>query len=342
MRLRLAVCITAVLAVLISAWSPVARADSLDPQALAASLQSDPVQSIDVPSSSFSALSHGQISSLKAEIARLDPGRIWILVVSPRSQSDLDNVADPVYGDLPAGTLIAVAEDVQDPNTTHFWVGSTWQSSDAAQNQLNDVINSYHKGQGSLYDDLRLNTQSFASADAAAGHPSLNSSGNSGQSGANNGQSGGASSGSGGLIAVVIVVAVLLVVTVLVGGRYLRRSMRASHWQREEKADAHAKAQADLGTLGDEIGALDIDSSMMDANPAGKDEYAKALDCYEEAERRMKQVGDEYQFEHAVDAIGRGLEHVRNANRLFNPPPTGHQTPMAETPESSPAGHHQP
>ena len=81
-----------------------ARAASLDPQALAASLQSDPVQSIDVPSSSFSALSHGQISSLKAEIARLDPGRIWILVVSPRSQSDLDNVADPVYGDPPAGT----------------------------------------------------------------------------------------------------------------------------------------------------------------------------------------------------------------------------------------------
>lgn len=342
MGLRLAMCITAVLAVSISASSTVAHAASLDPQALAASPQSDPVQSIDVPPSSFSALSHGQISSLKAEIARLDPGRIWILVVSPRTQSDLDNVADPVYGDLPAGTLIGVAEDAQDPNTTHFWVGSTWQSSDAAQNQLNNVINGYHKGQGSLYDDLRLNIQSFVSADAAAGHPSLNSSGNSGQSGGNSGQSGGTSSGSGGLIAVVIVVAVLLVVAALVGGRYLRRSMRASHWQREEKADAHAKAQADLGTLGDEIGALDIDSSMMAANPAGKDEYAKALDCYEEAERRMKQAGDEYQLEHAVDAIGRGLEHIRNANRLFNPTPAGHQTPRTEAPESSTTGHHQP
>lgn len=161
MRLRLAMCITAVLAVSISASSTVAHAASLDPQALAASLESDPVQSIDVPPSSFSGLSHRQISSLKAEIARLDPYRIWILVVSPLTQSALDDVADSVYGDLPAGTLIGVAEDAQDPNTTHFWVGSTWQSSDAAQNHLNNVINGYHKGQGSLYDDLRLNIQSL-------------------------------------------------------------------------------------------------------------------------------------------------------------------------------------
>jgi hypothetical protein len=263
-------------------------------------------------------------------------------IAAERSGPEHRRAAVLVYGDLPAGTLIGVAEDAQDANTTHFWVGSTWQSSNAAQNQLNNVINGYHKGQGSLYDDLRLNIQSFASADAAAGHPSLNSSGNSSQSGSNSGQSGGTSSGSGGLIAVVIVVAVLLVVTALVGGRYLRRSMRAWHWQREEKADAHAKAQSDLGTLGDEIGALDIDSSMMDANPAGKDEYAKALDCYEEAERRMKQASDEYQFQHAVDAIGRGLEHIRNTNRLFNPTPAGHQTPRTEAPESSTTAHHQP
>jgi hypothetical protein len=338
MRLRLAMSITAVLAVSMLVWSAIVHAASLDPQALAASLQSDPVQSIGVPPSSFSFLSNSQINSLRAEIGRLDPGRIWILVVSPRSQSDLGNLADPVYGDLPGGTLIGVAEDPQDPNTTHFWVASTWQSSDAAQNQLNNVINAYHKGQGSLYDDLRLNIQSFARADAAAGHPSLNSAGNSGASGGTSSSGGG---GSGGLIVGVVVGAIVLLVIALFVGRYIRGAMRASHWRREENADAHAKAEADFSTLGDQIGALDIDSSMADADPAGKDEYAKALDCYEEAERRMKQSGDEYQFDHGVDAIRRGLEHIENAKRLFNTAPAGHHTPVTDAPGSSATGPHQ-
>jgi hypothetical protein len=54
--------LAAVLAVWISAWLPAARAAALDPQSLAPSLQSDPVQSIDVPPSSFAALSGTQIN----------------------------------------------------------------------------------------------------------------------------------------------------------------------------------------------------------------------------------------------------------------------------------------
>jgi hypothetical protein len=54
---------------------------------------------------------------------------------------------------------------------TNFWVGSTWKSSDAAQTQLNNDIDAYHHGQGSLFDDLRLEIESFARSDAAAGHP---------------------------------------------------------------------------------------------------------------------------------------------------------------------------
>jgi hypothetical protein len=58
---------------------------------------------------------------------------------------------------------------------------------------------------------------------------------------------------------------------------------------------------------------------MPDASPEGKQEYAQALECYEQAERRMRQAGDEYQFERALEAIRNGLAHVGNADRLFNP-----------------------
>lgn len=101
--------------------------------------------------------------------------RIWILVASPRSESSLGAFSSPIFGDLPAGTLLTVADDRQRPNLSHYWVGSSWESSDVAENQLNDVINGFHKGQGSLYDDLRLAIQSFARSDAAAGHPALSS-----------------------------------------------------------------------------------------------------------------------------------------------------------------------
>jgi hypothetical protein len=315
--LRLATFAVTALAVGVLMCAPTALAASLDPQALASSLQSDAVQSIGVPSSSFSALSQSQLDSLRAEIAKRDPGRIWILVVSPRSQSALAALADPLFGDLPAGTLIAVAEEPQHPNTTNFWVGSSWQSSDAAQAQLNNVVNAYHKGQGSLYDDLRLEIKSFARGDAAAGHPALSSGGNGSQQ---PGTAGGGS-GSGGLIAALIAAGLVLLAVAIFGGRSMRGAMRASHRRREENTDAQAQARADFGKLGEQIEALDIDSSMPGASAAGKAEYAKAIECYEDAERRLKQSGDEYQFGRAVDAISRGLEHCRAASQLFNPAP---------------------
>ena len=95
---------------------------------------------------------------------------------------------------------------------------------------------------------------------------------------------------------------------------------RSSHVHREENADAHAQAQKDFVKLGEEITALDIDSSMANASPGGKDEYRHALGCYEAAEQRLKHADDEYQFQKAVYAIKAGRRHVHAANQLFNPP----------------------
>ena len=58
-----------------------------DPQSVANSLEGDAVQSVGVPAANFSAMSRAQIAALKAEIGRLDPGRMWIMVVAPRSST---------------------------------------------------------------------------------------------------------------------------------------------------------------------------------------------------------------------------------------------------------------
>ncbi len=332
MAVRLTTRIAAALVVVVTMSAALARAATLSPQSLASSLQRDPVQSLGVPRSSFSALSRAQIRSLRAEIGRLDPGRIWILVVSPRSQSALGSFAGGVFGDLPAGTLLGVADDRQRATTTHFWVGSSWEQSAVAENHLNDVINGFHKGQGSLYDDLRLAVRSFARGDAAAGHPQLSSASGSSQTSASGGGQTSASGGGGDalVIAGVIAAAILLAVGMGLFGRYMRGALRASRRRHEESADAHEQAGADFTRLGEEIEALDIDSSMPGASAAGKDEYAKALECYQEAERRMDKSGDEYQFERAVAAIGRGLDHVHAADRLFNPQGGGVADQLAE------------
>jgi hypothetical protein len=299
------------LLLLASMGPPAAAAAS--PQALASSLTSDPVQSIGVAKDSFTSLLPAQISSLREEIATRDPDRIRILVVSPRSQDDLGDLADPVFSDLPAGTLIAVAEDPTNANQTNFWVGSSWQASDTAQSQLDDVINGYRKGQGSLFDDLRLVIRSFASGDAAAGHPGSGSDGNPG--------SGGSGGGAGTALLIIVIVAVvaILIAAGMMGVPYLRGVRRVAHRRREQSADARAQANTDLAKLADRISSLDIDSSMVGASEAGKDAYSQALDCYQDAEKRLGQSGDDYEFGRAVDAIKRGLQLVDKADRLFNP-----------------------
>jgi hypothetical protein len=294
----------------IGPFAAVGLADSS--QTLASTLQDDPVQSIGVTRDSFTRLLPAQITSLRAEIAQRDPGRIWIVVVSPRSQDALGNLADPVFSDLPAGTLIAVAEDPSDANQTNFWVGSSWQDSQSAQTQLNDVIQGYRKGQAPLFDDLRLTIRSFASGDAALDHPGLASDGS-------QGSGGGGGAGTALLIIVIVVVVALLIAAGFMGVPYLRGVQRLAHRRREQSADAHAQANKDLAKLADRISDLDIDSSMPGASEPGKAAYSQALECYQDAEKRLGQSGDDYQFEQAVAALKRGKEQIDKADRLFNP-----------------------
>jgi hypothetical protein len=303
-----------------------AQAALASTQSLANSLQSDPVQTIGVPKSSFTSLSRSQINSLKAEIASRDPGRIWILVVSPRTQTALGNLADPVFSVMPAGTLLAVAEDRAQPNTSNWWVGSSWESSDLAESELNSVIQGYKKGQGSFFGDLQLEIGSFAYRDAANGHPALGAGADAG-GGGDSGGGGGGGGGIGAALGLILGLGLPFVLVVLpfliFGEQRWRRSRQKSQEAEDKQVDARAKAQTDLVKLGSEITRLDIDSSLANANPQGKDEYRHALGCYEAGEKRLKDADDhpddDYRFKKAQWAIEAGLKHVEAADKLFNP-----------------------
>ena len=309
-------------------------------QDLADALQSSPVQTRGKPDPTLIA---ADVRSLDRRINQRDPDRIRIAVVSPLSEkgtTDLTHaLSDAINSD---GVVIVVAG-------SNYHVTTTWGTGEEARSRLADAVS---RPGDSLVAQLRRAVDSFAEADAAAGHPGSSSSEQSGTvqtttpgggtasagSGAGNsaGTDSGKSSGGGsGLIVGLVILAVILVGAGIPLIRRWRGSMRAAHYRKEQTADVHAQAQADFVKLGEDIGALDIDSSMPAASAEGKDEYAKAIECYQDAERRLHDPDDDYQFQRAQQALREGAEHVQNAGRLFTSP---HATATATAPSAVDGG----
>jgi hypothetical protein len=305
--------------------SSLAASRSIDVPSLAQALERTPVQVVGSPSLS---ISDGEASALGARIRRVDRGRIWIAVVPSLSQGPTRRVSNALAGYLNAdggGTVVVVAGG-------SVWGSTSWEDGAAATARL---AAAFKNPREPLARQLRTVIDSFASGDAAAGHPQITSSpGTASQSstatqpsgpapasnGNGNGSGSSSSSSSGGLIVALVALALVVLFVLARRGPRLRRVRRASHRRKQEQADAHEQAQADFIKLGEAIEALDIDSSMPNASARGNDEYAKALDCHDQAERRLKEADDEYQFERAVAALKEGLEHVHAAGQLLDQP----------------------
>jgi hypothetical protein len=96
-------------------------------------------------------------------------------------------------------------------------------------------------------------------------------------------QAGGNGGGAGGVIATVAVLTVLAV-----GGGALIFGMRRRRREREaerlrELEEVKSVANEDLVALGDDIRALDLDTSMPDADPEAVRHYTEAVDQYQKA-----------------------------------------------------------
>jgi hypothetical protein len=298
---------------------------------LAAALKRSPVQTL---GSSPNSLSAGNASRLATLVARRDAGRIYIAVVPSLSQSQAGRLAQDLANLLNRNGVFIVVGGY------NYHVTTTWGTGTRASSLLGSATG--HQGD-SLRVQLRKTIDAFAAADARAGHPGAAAAKPSKPKG------GGVkppsapsttstpvttqpapvsivqtphkiSGGSNiGLIVLLAAGGLLLAAAIVWALVFMRTSMRSSHRRREESADVHATLDSDFTKLGDQIGALDIDSSMPGASQEGKDEYAKAIDCFQDAERRMKTPKDEYQFERAQEQVRKGLGHVAAAGELFNP-----------------------
>jgi hypothetical protein len=301
--------------------SSLAASRSIDVPSLAQALRRTPVQVVGSPSLSISG---NQARALSARIRRVDRGRIWIAVVPSMSPGPTSRLSNALSGYLNAdggGTVVVVAGG-------SVWGSTSWEDGPAATARL---AAAFKDPQEPLARQLRTVVGSFASGDAAAGHPQINSSpGTASRSSTatkpsvpastSNGSASSSGSSSGGLLVGLVALALVVLFVLARSGPRLRRARRAAHRRKQEQADAHEQAQADFIKLGEAIEALDIDSAMPNASAHGKDEYAKALECREQAERRLKKADDEYQFERAVAALREGLEHVHAAGQLLDQP----------------------
>jgi hypothetical protein len=115
-------------------------------------------------------------------------------------------------------------------------------------------------------------------ATAARGEPAAQSGG------------GGGGGGGGAGIGAIAVLALLLVGggALIFGARRRRREREAE--RRRELEEVKQVAQEDLVALGDDIRALDLDTSMPDADPEAVRHYTEAVDQYQKAATALDQA----------------------------------------------------
>jgi hypothetical protein len=104
-------------------------------------------------------------------------------------------------------------------------------------------------------------------------------------------QSGGGGGGGGGVGVGTIAVLTLLLVgggALIFGARRRRRQREAE--RRRELEEVKQVAQEDLVALGDDIRALDLDTSMPDADPEAVRHYTEAVDQYQKAANALDQA----------------------------------------------------
>jgi hypothetical protein len=107
---------------------------------------------------------------------------------------------------------------------------------------------------------------------------------------ANGGANGGGSDGSGGTAGGGDATGALVLLGLIGGGGALALTASRRRRQRAERAqldDLKAAARDDLVALGDDVRDVDLDVEMPSAHPRAREELARGLAAYEEAERRL-------------------------------------------------------
>src|SRR4051812_37848235 len=144
------------------------------------------------------------------------------------------------------------------------------------------------------------------------------------------GSGGGGGSGSFGIV--------LLVLLLGVGGVFVMSRRRRRREQVDELAEVKENTRDDLVALGEDIRALDLDVQMPNADPAAKEDYARAVDAYDRANRAFESARVAEDLQPAAEALEEGRWAMTSAKaRLEGRRPPERRAPCFFDPRHGPS-----
>jgi hypothetical protein len=141
--------------------------------------------------------------------------------------------------------------------------------------------------------------------------------------------------GSGGIGAGAVV---LLVLVAGAGALLLTSRRRRRRREADELAEVRETARDDLVALGDDVRALDLDVQMPGSDPAAREDYARAVEAYDRANRVFETARRPEDLAPASAALEEGRWAMSSARaRLEGRPPPERRPPCFFDPRHGPS-----
>jgi hypothetical protein len=134
-----------------------------------------------------------------------------------------------------------------------------------------------------------------------------------------------------GFLPVVLILGALALVAFMVTKRRKRR-------EQQELEEVRQVATEDLVSLGDDLRTLDLDVEMPGADPKAKEDYVRALECYETATGELDRARRAEDLRPVTATLEKGRYAMASAKaRLDGHPPPEHRAPCFFDPRHGPS-----
>jgi hypothetical protein len=276
---------------------------------IAAHLRNDPVY---VASSQRDELTPAERGRLRIRIARRDVGRIQMVVVAPAAADragGIDALANAVDQAMPGrpGSLVVTAGDSSHVITSHSVVQPT----------LAAVRRAFATHEGDrLVASLLAAVDGIAAVDPGA-EGDLNQPSPNPLSGVDDTVD---DVGDTAKLALLIVAGAVALPFLLFALFYVLRWRRRRAAVQDREDLALDDAREALATMAQEISDLDLDTEMPGASARGREDYARALDLYDRANKLLTGPVTDAELEEAGRTIAQGRAHLATAREELGKP----------------------
>ncbi len=271
-------------------------------------LRNDPVY---VDAAVEEAISPAEAERVRARIAEPGGGPMYIAILPAEARNEAG-------GDT-AGVLRALVQELRRRGTYAVVVGREFRAG-GTDFQVRELANeALRENRGAGVTATLLDFIGRVEAERSAGR-----SGSEGESGDD-----GSPGGGGGILALIAAVA---------AGAIGLHAFRKRRRRREEFAPVRQAAQEDLLALTEDIRELDLDVEMPGTSPAAKEDYGRALQCYERADQALDRARAPEDLEAVTAAVEEGRFAMTSAKaRLEGKEPPERRPPCFFDPRHGPS-----